>query len=87
LLTSSTDEVLGCRFLFAKQHEADKEEVNDHAHKTTLDGKHHKIMLQQGLDEDVTVREVPKDWVTPPVETEAGEPEFKDVDNPGQWPR
>ena len=86
LLADSTDEVLGCRFLFAKQHKVDKEEVNDFAHKTKLDGSH-KILLQQGLDEDVTIREVPKDWVDPPAEEQAGEPAFKDVDNPGGWPR
>src|SRR6056300_724193 len=86
LLASNTDEVLGCRFLFAKECECEDEEGEDRLHKTRLEGKH-KFVLQQGLDEDVSVKEIPKDWVVPDVDVEAREPEFHTVDNPGQWPR
>jgi len=64
MLADSTDAVLGCRFLFAKETGGDKEEAADMQHRASLEAKH-RIVLQQGLDNNVSIREVPKDWNPP----------------------
>src|SRR5210317_1896359 len=84
LFASNTDETLASRFLFAKQCDADKEEENDYVHKNIIQDK---LVLQEGLDADVSVREIPKSWVPPTADLEAGEPHYVQVDNPGRWPR
>ena len=53
--------------------------VDDHEENMTL--------VVRGLGEEVSVYSEPADWLVkkPKRKTEAGEPEFSEVDNPGAW--
>ena len=66
---------LNDRWLFAKQFHPDDTE--------SLDNKH-SLVLQVGLDENVEIKQIPDDYVPP--NRKPGQPEFNDVDNPGDWP-
>ena len=81
----STEQVLGNRFLFAKQYD-DGSEQQDSVDQSRLEQKH-CLILQQGLDENVKIKEIPENWTAPVVDAAAGEPEFEMVDNPGDWNR
>jgi hypothetical protein len=50
------------------------------------DGEWNGYKLKKGLPAEVSMPSVPSDWTPPIAKIEKGEPEFKDVDNPGRWP-
>ena len=86
ILSASTEKELDRRFLFAK-HETNPDGINGDREDEHKLEKKHRIVLQEGLDDGVVIKEIPDDWTCPRVNVEAGEPQFEDVDNPGNWDR
>jgi len=63
--------------------------TEDESNENIEDSDKNMIVLPSDMKdpnpEQLEIHWVPDDWQNPPTKTEKNEPEFKDIDNPGDW--
>ena len=57
----------------------------DEVEEAAIDCETDKFVLKKGISAEISLPKVPDDWKPKPVKPEKNEPEWKDVDNPGNW--
>ena len=59
--------------------------ANDDGNEVIDDSDRNSFLLKKGSHPEIKIPSIPEDWVPATQKVQKGEPDFDEVDNPGQW--